>query len=144
MCHNSEHELKVTRTENDNYIASDVIKAILHYCGHNYHFTSDMPTISMVFFAISGAPNYRELFKDYTFDVSRMYPECEVVNFAIERLMKSNLIYLTSPGLRTMAISDDLAAWNIKEENLFSDVELYWLKKASSTFVKLMRDKMVK
>lgn len=115
-------------------IPSDVIKAIFHFIGERERFPANIPKIHKAFYELSQDSELSNLFKDFIFDTSRIYPHSELVESALDRLQKVNLLACINPGLDEFEISKRLALQK-DIESLFSSEEQEKLKKGAKKFL---------
>ena len=79
------------------------------------------------------------MFEDFVFDTSKIFPYCETVSYALDRLQKSNLLACINPSLNEFEISKALSGWNIEITELFNENEIDLLKKAANKFEDLVK-----
>ena len=122
-------------------VPSDVIKAIFHFLGEESHFRfpANIPKIHSTFYELSQGKDLSTLFEDFVFDTSKIFPYCETVSYALDRLQKSNLLACINPSLNEFEISKALSGWNIEITELFNENEIDLLKKAANKFEDLVK-----
>ncbi|MFQ5662139.1 MAG: hypothetical protein ACE5F2_02710 [Candidatus Paceibacteria bacterium] len=111
-------------------VPSDTIKFILSHLGTGKRFSTDRSQIHTAFYKISQEKLFSSLFKEFVFDTSRMYPYSETVEFAFDRLQKSDLLILI--GLEKYEVTEHLSKADSSE--LFTEKEIKLLKKAAKRF----------
>src|SRR3989338_5396477 len=119
-------------------VPSDIVKAIFHYLGAGATFSSDTNKINEAFYKISQSDNLSNLFNDFVFDTSKVFPYCPTIRFALDRLQKSDLLLLRNLDLNKYEVPKALA--NESDiEKLFPDkAERMLLRKASREFRNLI------
>lgn len=119
-------------------VPSDIVKVIFYYycvklgetkrtvcinCSHS--------KINTSFYKISQQDKFKSLFKEFTFDTSRMYPRSETVEFALDRLIGSHQFkFMLLENL--YYVDDKFYTKEIYELNLFNNEKLELLKEAAS------------
>ena len=63
---------------------SSVVVVVLSLLGERKTFSSDKNFLYEKFFELS--KTFPSLFQDFIFDESKMYPKCEAIDFAIDRI----------------------------------------------------------
>ena len=123
-------------------VPSDVIKAIFHFLGEESHFRfpANIPRIHSAFYELSQERDLSTLFEDFVFDTSKIFPYCETVSYALDRLQKSSLLACINPSLNEFEISNALSRWNIEKTELFNENEKDLLKKAAKKFEDLIEE----
>lgn len=119
-------------------VPSDVVKAIFHFLGPHFRFPADVPIIHEVFYKLAEKTEFFEIFKDFIFDTSKMYPYCTTIRYALDRLQKSDLLACINPGLDEFEISENLASLSLEKSALFDEEEIKTLKDAAQEFKTLM------
>lgn len=107
-------------------IPSSVIVVILSLLGEGKTFSSDKNFLYEIFFELS--KNFPALFQDFIFDESKIYPKCEVIDSAIDRItgfgmvewknMKDDYIILPAMIKRGKELME---AFNVAERIQLSD-----------------------
>lgn len=123
-------------------VPSDVIKAIFHFLGvqeEHFRFPAKVPQVHFAFYELAQESDISILFDDFIFDTSKMFPYCETVNYALDRLQKANLLECINPGLDEYQISEKLSDWGIEETKLFDSNEIVLIKKAAEEFKNLVK-----
>lgn len=122
-------------------VPSDVAKAIFHFLGEEAHFRfpANIPKIHSAFYELSQESDLSTLFEDFVFDTSKIFPYCETVSYALNRLQKSNLLACINPGLNEFEISNALSNWDVEKTELFNKNEIDLLKKAAKRFEDLVK-----
>mgnify|MGYP001560210954 CR=1 FL=1 len=122
-------------------VPSDVVKAIFHFLGEEAHFRfpANIPKIHSAFYELSQERDLSTLFEEFVFDTSKIFPYCETVSYALNRLQKSNLLACINPSLNEFEISKALSGWNIEKTELFNENEISLLKKAANKFEDIVK-----
>ena len=122
-------------------VTSDVIKAVFHYVSEQTHFRfpANVPKIHSAFYKLSQKKDLSALFENFVFDNSKMFPYCETISYALDRLQKANLLLCINPSLDEFEISDALSKWNIEETTLFNEQEIELLKHTAKEFKELVK-----
>lgn len=77
-------------------IPSSVVVVILSLLGERKTFSSDKNFLYERFFELS--KNFPELFQDFIFDESKIYPKCETIDFAIDRITRFGMVEWKNMG----------------------------------------------
>lgn len=75
---------------------SSVVVVILSLLGERKTFSSDKNYLYKRFFELS--KNFPALFQDFIFDESKIYPKCETVDFAIDRVTGFGMVEWKNMG----------------------------------------------
>lgn len=113
-------------------IDSDVIVYAFSFLKPGTRFSMSRFRIITIFYEISQEKEFKELFKDFTFDTSRTTIWCETINNAIDRLIMSSL--LSRIDLEKFEITRELTKKNPDE--LFDKRESDLLKSVALQFAK--------
>ena len=116
---------------------SSVVVVVLSLLGERKTFSSDKNFLYEKFFELS--KTFPSLFQDFIFDESKMYPKCEAIDFAIDRITGFGMVewknlgddYIILPAM--IKIGKKLMAG-------FSAAERIQLSKAAEKFVETMKD----
>ena len=116
---------------------SSVFVVVLSLLGERKTFSSDKNFLYEKFFELS--KTFPSLFQDFIFDESKMYPKCEAIDFAIDRITGFGMVewknlgddYIILPAM--IKIGKKLMAG-------FSAAERIQLSKAAEKFVETMKD----
>ncbi len=126
---------------NEYRVPSDVIKAIFHYLGesdNSFRFSAKASDLHNLFYQLAEEEKLATLFSDFIFDTSKMYPYCETISYALDRLQKANFLESINPRLNEFQISITLSNWKIEETELFDEREIGLLKEAANKFKSLV------
>lgn len=115
-------------------IPSDVIVYAFSFLKPGTRFSMDKTRIIKIFYEMSQEKEFKEIFKDFSFDTSRLPTiRCETINNAFNRLMISSL--LSRIDLEKFEITRELTKkdaskfFNKKEIELLKSIALQFARK---------------
>lgn len=79
-----------TRSKNEPVILSDIIIAIISLLGEGNVFPSSRSKLYQIFYNLS--QKFTVLFNDFVFDTSKIYPKCETIDIAVDRMVGGRMV----------------------------------------------------
>lgn len=114
-------------------VPSDVIVYTLSFLRVKMRFQYDASKIHIFFYGLSREDKFSELFKDFIFDESLLFPYCATIRHAFNMLFQSRLLEAIGPYLEECEITKALAKKDPIELFSFQEIEL--LKEAADRFM---------
>ena len=118
-------------------MSSDVVVVILSLLGEGKTFPLDRNLLYEKFYEL--AQMFPSLFQDYVFDTSKIYPYCEIVNIAVDRIIGGWKMVEWKNGDSDCVILPNLVKRGREAMVLFSAADRDQLSKAAEKFKEMIK-----
>jgi|SRR3989338_5894332 len=118
-------------------MSSDVVVVILSLLGEGKTFPLDRNLLYEKFYEL--AQMFPSLFQDYVFDTSKIYPYCEIVNIAVDRIIGGWKMVEWKNGDSDCVILSAMVKRGKEAMELFSAADRDQLSKAAEKFKEMIK-----